>query len=84
MELFSGCIVFTGQEAPETNKKVREDLFKKAMSADGIARRKPYGITARLLELLDLRSILLALCVTPQSAAKGMYVCKRVCCIQNE
>jgi len=47
VELFAGCIILTGQEAPETHKKMREDLFKKTMSADGIAGRKPYGITTR-------------------------------------
>jgi hypothetical protein len=30
-----GAIVFTGQEAPETAKRLREDLYKKLMSADG-------------------------------------------------
>ncbi len=47
VESFAGCFVLTGQEAPETTKRMREDLFKKTMSADGIAGRKPYGITTR-------------------------------------
>ena len=41
-----------GQEAPETDMKLREDLYKKFMSADGIAGRKPYGITTRMLTLV--------------------------------
>jgi hypothetical protein len=51
VEQFAGCIIITGQEAPETAKRMREDLFKKTMSADGIAGRKPYGITTRMLEV---------------------------------
>ncbi len=47
VEAFAGCFILTGQEAPETTKRMREDLFKKTMSADGIAGRKPYGITTR-------------------------------------
>jgi hypothetical protein len=33
----AGCIVLTGQEAPESRLKLRDDLWKKFMSADGIA-----------------------------------------------
>lgn len=32
--------------------RLREDLYKKFMSADGIAGRKPYGITTRMLTLV--------------------------------
>jgi hypothetical protein len=33
VENFAGCIVCTGQEAPETSRRIREDLYKKMMSA---------------------------------------------------
>jgi hypothetical protein len=52
VEQLFGCIILTAQEAPETNRKLREDLYKKTLSADGIAGRKPYGIVTRMLELV--------------------------------
>jgi len=52
IEQWEGCIVLTGQEAPETNKKMREDLFKKTMSGDSLAGRKPYGIVTRIMKLV--------------------------------
>ncbi len=52
IEQLVGCIILTAQEAPESGRKLREDLYKKTMSADGIAGRKPYGITTRMLELV--------------------------------
>ena len=52
VEQWEGCIVLTGQEAPETNKKMREDLFKKTMSGDTLAGRKPYGIVTRIMKLV--------------------------------
>ena len=39
-----------GQEAPGTNKRLREDLYKKFMSAEGISGRKPYGLRTRMIE----------------------------------
>ena len=39
LENFAGCPVVTGQEAPENGKRIREDLYKKMMSADGHALR---------------------------------------------
>ena len=51
VEQFAGCIILTGQEAPETSRRMREDLFKKTMSADGIAGRKPYGTTTKMMVL---------------------------------
>jgi len=50
IEQFADCMIITGQEAPEGGRKLREDLFKKTMSADGIAGRKPYGFTTRMLQ----------------------------------
>ena len=35
IEQLEGCIILCAQEAPETSKKLREDLYKKTMSADG-------------------------------------------------
>ena len=52
VEQFAGCLILTAQEAPETSKKMREDLYKKTMSADGIAGRKPYGYVTRMIELI--------------------------------
>ncbi len=39
VEQFVGCIILTGQEAPECGKRFREDLYKKTMSADGVCER---------------------------------------------
>jgi hypothetical protein len=36
VESLVGCIVLTGQEAPENGRRIREDLYKKTMSADGL------------------------------------------------
>eukprot|EP00435_Cladocopium_sp_Y103_P008302 s3962_g2.t1 len=52
VESFARCIVITGQEAPESHKKLHLDLFKKTMSADGIAGRKPYGYTTRMFNVV--------------------------------
>ena len=43
IEQFAGCFILTAQEAPETTKRMREDLYKKTMSADGMAGRRRYG-----------------------------------------
>ena len=48
----AGCFILTAQEKPETGRKMREDLFKKACSADGIAGRPPYGMSTRMIELI--------------------------------
>ena len=48
----AGCFILTAQEKPETGRKMREDLFKKACSADGVAGRPPYGMTTRMIELV--------------------------------
>ena len=52
-----GSIILTGQEAPETGKRLREDLYKKTMSADGISGRKPYGISTRMFELVGWKRL---------------------------
>ena len=45
-----GLCLPAGQEAPGTNKRPREDLYKKFMSAEGISGRKPYGLRTRMIE----------------------------------
>ena len=52
MEQSAGCFILTAQEKPENARKMREDLFKKTMSADGIAGRRPYGMSTRMIELV--------------------------------
>jgi hypothetical protein len=36
---------------------MREDLFKKTMSGDGVAGRKPYGIMTRMLQIIGWKRI---------------------------
>jgi hypothetical protein len=50
IEEFSSSFIIAGQEAPDSGRKMREDLFKKTMSGDGIAGRKPYGFKTRMLQ----------------------------------
>ncbi|CAE7336105.1 unnamed protein product, partial [Symbiodinium microadriaticum] len=52
VEQSAGCFILTAQEKPENARKMREDLFKKTMSADGIAGRRPYGMSTRMIELV--------------------------------
>lgn len=49
IEQLNGCCILTGQETPGTNRKLKEDLFKKFASGDGIAGRKPYGFKTRMI-----------------------------------
>ena len=51
VESFARCCICTGQEAPESHKKLHTDLYKKTMSADGITGRKPYGYTTRMFSI---------------------------------
>lgn len=57
VETFARCIVITGQEAPESAKKLHLDLFKKTMSGDGIAGRKPYGFTTKMFHLIGWKRL---------------------------
>ncbi|CAE7603156.1 unnamed protein product [Symbiodinium natans] len=50
VEQLNGRFVLTGQEAPGTNRRLREDLYKKFMSGEGITGRKPYGLRTRMIE----------------------------------
>ena len=52
IEQSAGCFILTAQEKPENSRRMREDLFKKTMSADGIAGRRPYGLQTRMIELV--------------------------------
>lgn len=48
VEMLKGAIAFTAQERPEgMGKPLREDLFKKWASADGIFGRLPYGVETK-------------------------------------
>ena len=58
IENFIGCIILTGQESPETSRRLREDLWKKMISADGIPGRKPYGMITRMLSLTSWTRLL--------------------------
>ena len=57
IEQFAHCFIFTGQEAPQGYRKVREDLYKKTMSANGIAGRRPYGTITRMLSLVGWKRL---------------------------
>ena len=57
VEAWTGCIVLTGQEAPESSRRLREDLFKKTMSADAIAGRKPYGYSTKMVDLVGWKRL---------------------------
>ena len=43
LEQFAHCCMITAQEALETNRILQQDLFKKMVSADDLAARRPYG-----------------------------------------
>ena len=52
VESFANCFILTGQEAPESNKKIQTDLYKKFISGDGIMGRKPYGYSTRMFRVI--------------------------------
>lgn len=45
------------QQAPDSVRKFREDLFKKTMSGDGMAGRKPYGLVTRMVETVGWKRL---------------------------
>ena len=55
VESHASCFLVTGQEAPETTKRMRDDLFKKTMSGDGISGRKPYGMFTRMFHIIGMK-----------------------------
>ena len=44
-------MVITGQEVPNTDKPLREDLYKKVMSGDPVAARLPNAILTKMVTL---------------------------------
>jgi hypothetical protein len=57
VEAFARCCILTGQEAPESAKKLHTDLYKKTMSGDGITGRKPYGYTTRMFSIVGWKRL---------------------------
>lgn len=57
IEQFARCFIFTGQEPLQGHRRVREDLYKKTMSANGIAGRKSYGAVTRMLSLVGWKRL---------------------------
>jgi hypothetical protein len=55
VENHASSFIITGQEAPETNKRMRDDLFKKTMSGDGISGRRPCGMFTKMFHLIGLK-----------------------------
>ena len=41
--------IFTGQETPNTDEPLREDLSKKVMSGDPVAARLPHAILTKMV-----------------------------------
>ncbi|CAE7755872.1 unnamed protein product, partial [Symbiodinium sp. CCMP2456] len=58
VKTFARSFIMTGQEAPESNKKLHIDLYKKTISADGIMGRKPYGCITKMFHIVGW-------CLTP-------------------
>eukprot|EP00439_Symbiodinium_sp_Y106_P039547 s4459_g4.t2 len=82
VESLAKCFILTGQEAPETNRKMHIDLYKKTISGDGIMGRKPYGYTARMFQTigwtrLEVNRIMAFLGVT-NSNFHSMFRCSFV------
>ena len=50
-ELLVGGLVVTGQESPEVERRMREDVFKKHISADPVSCRLPYAVVTRMVSL---------------------------------
>jgi hypothetical protein len=71
-----GQIVMTAQEAPQTTKPLRDDLYKKMLSGDPIMARKPYGSTTRMVPIIGWKrggpSTVARSCDDPQNGTKCM------------
>ena len=50
-DLFTGASIVTGQESPDTDRRMREDIFKKHISGDPVARRLPNAVLAKMVSL---------------------------------
>ena len=57
LEQFAHCCMITAQEAPETARAFQQDLFKKMVSADDLAARRPYGYVTRMLRVTGWKRI---------------------------
>lgn len=57
LEQFSSACIITAQEKPESHRPFREDLYKKMVSADDLAARKPYGYVTRMLRVVGWKRI---------------------------
>ena len=57
VESLARCFIITGQEAPESSKKLHTDLYKRTMSGDGIMGRKPYGYTTRMFSIIGWKRL---------------------------
>ena len=55
LEQFAHCWIITAQEAPETHRHFQQDLFKKVMSADDLAARRPYGFVTKMLRVVGFK-----------------------------
>lgn len=51
-ELLAGAIVVTGQESPETDQAMREDVFKRHITGDPISCRLPYAVLTKMIALV--------------------------------
>ena len=47
----------TAQETPETGRAFQQDLYKKMVSADDLAARRPYGYITRMLRVVGWKRI---------------------------
>ena len=54
-ELLAGKAVVTGQEMPNETKEMREDLYKKHISADAVSCRLPYAVLTKQVQLVGLK-----------------------------
>ncbi len=88
-DLMLGKVIHTGQEAVEgTGRPMREDLYKKHISADPVAARLPYGIITKLVELIgwkrmELNKIIKFVGVTDMSFNSIMRR-SWVCCLKGK
>ncbi|CAE7506749.1 unnamed protein product [Symbiodinium sp. CCMP2592] len=55
LEQFAHCWIITAQEAPETHRHFQQDLYKKFMSADDLAGRKPYGFVTKMMRVCGFK-----------------------------
>ena len=55
LEQFAHCWMITAQEAPETHRHFQQDLYKKFMSADDLAGRKPYGFVTKMMRVTGFK-----------------------------